>query len=41
MEHYLSNDKFDEDKYTIKMMDKYGINNVRLRVILRVEAILL
>lgn len=22
-------DKYDEDKYTIQMMDKYGINNVR------------
>lgn len=22
-------DKFDEDKYTLKYMDKYGINNVR------------
>ena len=22
-------DNFDEDKYTIKYMEKYGINNVR------------
>lgn len=29
MEHYVKIDNFDEDKYTVKMMDKYGINNVR------------
>lgn len=29
LEQFESNDKFDEDKYTKKYMDKYGIDNVR------------
>src|SRR5579872_1256151 len=29
MESFETNDKFDEDKHTLKMMDKYGIENVR------------
>ena len=29
LEQFESNDKFDEDKYTKKYMDKFGIDNVR------------
>lgn len=29
LEQFESNDKFDEDKYTKKYMNKYGIQNVR------------
>jgi predicted GIY-YIG superfamily endonuclease len=29
IEQFESNDKFDEDKYTKKYMDKFGIDNVR------------
>ena len=29
IEQYEQCDDFDEDKYTIKTMEKYGINNVR------------
>ena len=29
LEVYQTNDNFDEDKYTIKMMSKFGIDNVR------------
>lgn len=29
IEHFETNDKFEEDKYTKKYMDKYGIDNVR------------
>lgn len=29
MEYFETDDKFDEDKHTLKMMDKYGIENVR------------
>lgn len=29
LEQFESNDKFDEDKYTKKYMERYGIDNVR------------